>query len=105
MVNIISGDLHIIGLPIVLREQMILHPNSLQYPHRTLQDHEGLLNQISLISVQREDAMKSYPCEDRKENLIVSFVNQTLTHLHHVQRCLGRTGIKLISCDEPAVTL
>ena len=87
---------------IVLREQRILHLNSLlylqrsnrlslQYLQRSLQGNERLLNQIYLISVLREDAwilvQRRQPSLQRQgRSRIVSFVNQTLTQLNPVQR-------------------
>ena len=56
-----------------------------------------LLNQIYLISVLREDAwilVRQLSVQRQGRSHIVSFVNQTLTHLDPVQRWWRRTGIK-----------
>ena len=102
MDNVLSVDLQIIGLEIVLREKRILHLNSLlylqrsnrlslQYLQRSLQGNERLLYQIYLISVLREDAWtlvqrRQLSVQRQGRSHIVSFVNQTLTHLDPVQR-------------------
>ena len=58
-----------------------------------------LLNHIYLISVLREDAWilvqrRHLSVQRQGRSHIVSFVNQTLTNLHPVQRWWRRTGIK-----------
>ena len=115
--NVLSVDLQIIGLQIVLREKRILHlnslqylqrSNSLQYLQRSLQKNERL--QIYLISVLREDAwilvQRRQPSVQRQgRSHIVSFVNQTLTHLDPVQRWWRRTGINRFLMMNQTVTL
>ena len=117
----LSVDLQIIGLQIVMGEKRILHLNSLlylqrsnrlslQYLQRSLQGNERLLNQIYLISVLREDAwtlvQRRQPSIQRQgRSHIVSFVNQTLTHLDPVQRWWRRTGIKRFLMMNQTVTL
>ena len=69
-----------------------------------------LLNQIYLISVLREDAQtlvqRRQPSVQRQgRSHIVSFVNQTLTHLDPVQRWWQRTGIKRFLMMNQTVTL
>ena len=121
MDNVISVDLQIIGLQIVLREKRVLHLNSLpylqrsnrlsvQYLQRSLQGNERLINQIYLISVQREDALtlvqrRQLSVGRQGRSHIVSFVNQTLTHLDPVQRWWRRTGIKRFLMMNQTVTL
>ena len=83
---------------------------SLLYLQRSLQGKERLLNQIYPISVLRDDAWtlvqrRQLSVQRQERRHIVSFVNQTLTHLDPVKRWWGRTGIKRFLMMNQTVTL